>query len=652
MTDTEDSQPVPSRLERRLDRERRARLEAETVAERGTRELYERQQELLLHKAVASAANEALTIEEALQITLDQVCAYTGWPVGDAYLLDKAAGDLAPSGLWHLDHPDRYQAFREITEATRFPPGIGLPGRVLSSAKPAWIMDVNKDDNFPRAKHARDIGVKAGFGFPILVGREVVGVLEFFAPEALGPNERLLDTMADIGTQLGRVIERKRAEDRITYLAYHDALTGLPNRALFQDRLAVTLAQAHRNDGAFAVVSLDLDRFKLINDTSGHMAGDRALKDTADRLVGILREGDTIARLGGDEFMLLLPGVARAEDAAQIGESILGAFRAPHDVDGGQFYTTTSLGISLYPHDGTDAKTLVNNADAAMYRAKEMGRDNYQLYTPSMNVKALERLTLEGDMRHALEQHEFVVYYQPQVTVSGHQIVGVEALVRWQHPERGLMPPNDFIPLAEETGLIVPLGEWVLRTSCQQVEAWQGSEIPGLRLAVNISMRQFQQADFLGMITKVLTQTGLDARSLELEITESIAMRDPEATIGLLRQLRQMGIRISLDDFGTGFSSLKYLKDLPIHTLKIDQSFVHDLESDTANAEIVLNIIRLGHSLNLNVIAEGVETNQQLSYLLERDCDEFQGYFCARPMDANALEVMLRRASTTLRKSA
>ncbi len=645
-------QPSLQAAERRLARERKARLEAETVAERSTRSLYEHQQELLLHKAVATAANEAVTIDDALQIALDQVCAYTGWPVGDVYLLDEPTGELAPSGLWHLDHPERYQTFRQITEATRFLPGIGLPGRVLSSGKPAWIMDVNKDDNFPRAKHAKDIGVKAGFAFPVLAGREVVGVLEFFAPEALEPNERLLETMADIGTLLGRVIERRRAEDKIKYLAYHDALTGLPNRALFQDRISVALAQAHRNNGALAIISLDLDRFKLINDTSGHMAGDRALKATAQRLTNLVREGDTVARFGGDEFMLLLPGVARAEDGAKLAEDILFAFRRPLQFEGGEFSTTASLGVTIYPDDGTEAKALINNADAAMYRAKEMGRNNYQLYTPAMNAKAFERLNLESDLRRALEREEFVVYYQPQVRVSGRRIVGVEALVRWQHPERGLVQPDSFIPLAEETGLIVPLGEWVLRTSCEQVRAWQLAGLPLLRLAVNISMRQFQQPDFFETVTRVLAQTTLGPHSLELEITESVAMRDPETTIALLRRLHEMGIRISLDDFGTGFSSLKYLKDLPIHTLKIDQSFVHDLEADPADAEIVLNIIRLGHSLNLNVVAEGVETDQQLSYLSARDCDEFQGFFCARPMDAQALEEMLRRGTTLDSKAA
>ena len=635
-----------TRLERRLERERKARLAAEAIAEKGMRELYDRQREVLLLQTVTLAANEAASIEDALQVALDEVCAYTEWPVGHAYLLaDDGTGTLFSPGLWHSADPDRFATFRSVSEATRFAPGIGLPGRVLADGKPAWIMDVNKDSNFPRAKQVQGIGVKAGFGFPVLAGSEVVGVLEFFAAEAIEPNERLLQAMAHIGTQLGRVVERKRAEDMIRHLAFHDALTGLPNRALFEDRIAVALAQAHRNHQRLAVMSLDLDRFKLINDTLGHAAGDQVLKSAGERLLRHVREGDSVARMGGDEFMVLLPGAIGAEHGAKIADKIIAAFRLPFQTGVGTFHATASIGMSFYPDDSEDAETLVQNADAAMYRAKELGRNTYQLYTPAMNLKASERLALERDLRRALERDEFVVHYQPQVQVGSGQIVGTEALLRWQHPSRGLVLPGEFIPLAEETGLIVPLGEWVLRRSCRQVKAWQEAGLPPLRLAVNISMRQFQQPNFVDVIAQVLQETGLDPHFLELEITESIAMRDTDSTVQVLRKLRDMGIRISIDDFGTGYSSLKYLKDLPIHTLKIDQSFMRDLTSDPHGATIATNIIAMGHSLNLNVIAEGVETQAQLAFLKHQQCDEFQGYLLARPMPAQALERMLQQGT-------
>jgi diguanylate cyclase (GGDEF)-like protein len=642
-----DGQPeggTHERLSRRFERERKARLEAEAIAERSIRDLYEKQREVELLLSIAAASNESSELGEAIQAALDRVCEHTGWPVGNAYLVaTDGSEELAPGGIWHLEDKERFETFRRITQATRFPPGVGLPGRVWLSGEPAWIMDVNKDNNFPRAQQARDIGVKAGFGFPVLAGKEVVAVLEFFSPEAVPPDERLLKVMANVGTQLGRVIERRRAEETVSYLAYHDALTGLPNRSLFEDRFTVALAQAQRHQQRLAVLSLDLDRFKLVNDTLGHAAGDHLLREVAQRLGGIVRAGDSFARVGGDEFLLLLPRSGPAEEVAKMADRILSAFGGPFVFERREFHATTSIGISMYPHDGEDAQTLIKSADAALYRAKELGRGNYQLYTPAMNVRASERLGLENDLRRALEREEFVIYYQPQIGVETGQIVGVEALVRWQHPARGLVLPEEFIPAAEETGLIVPLGCWVLRTACAQMKAWQNDGVPPFRLAVNLSMRQFHQPDFVRMVAEVLRDTGLDPRYLELEITESIAMRDAAFTAQILRRLRDSGIRVAIDDFGTGYSSLKYLKDLPIDGLKIDRSFISDLQSDTNDATIASNIIAIGHSLGLNVIAEGVETEEQLAFLRERQCDEFQGFIWARPMPARSLGELFGR---------
>ncbi|MFQ5859710.1 MAG: EAL domain-containing protein, partial [Anaerolineae bacterium] len=370
------------------------------------------------------------------------------------------------------------------------------------------------------------------------------------------------------------ITERKRAEGMIRHLAYHDAVTDLPNRALFKDRLALALAQARRNKQMLAVMFLDLDRFKVVNDTAGHAEGDRLLQSVGKQLKDLLRESDTVARVGGDEFTLLLPGITRVEDAVEIAKKILKSLQQPCVMAGHEFHITTSIGITVYPADGEDAETLLRNADIAMYRAKEEGRNNYQLYTPAMNVQIAERLALENDLRHALEREEFVVYYQPQVNINTRQIVGMEALVRWQHPERGLILPMEFIPVAEETGLIVPLGEWVLRTACAQARAWQEAGLPPLRVAVNLSARQFQQRNLAERVGQVLQETGLDPHCLQLEITEGVAIQDVDFTIKMLRRLKAMGVQIAIDDFGTGHSALSYLKRFPIDVVKIDRSFV------------------------------------------------------------------------------
>jgi diguanylate cyclase (GGDEF)-like protein len=444
--------------------------------------------------------------------------------------------------------------------------------------------------------------------------------------------------LSAISVALGLSMENLRQEETILHLAYHDALTDLPNRTLFEDRLTVALAQAHRRNQMLPVMFLDLDRFKQVNDMAGHATGDELLRRVAERLAGLVREGDTVARVGGDEFTLLFPEVAGAEDTMEIAERVLKVFQQPWVLDGHEFHVTTSVGIAMYPNDGEDAESLLRNADTAMYRAKEQGRNNYQLYTPAMNARIAERLAVENSLRHGLVSGEFAVHYQPQVNIDTGQIVGAEALVRWQHPERGLVLPAEFIPVAEETGLIVPLGEWVLRTACAQNRAWQEAGLPPLRVAVNLSARQFQQRDLKSMVAQVLEETGLDPHCLQLEITEGVAMQDAEFTITMLRELRGMGIQIAIDDFGTGHSSLSYLRRLPIDVVKIDRSFVCDLTTDPNDAAIASTIVAMAHNLKLKVIAEGVETEEQLTFLKEQQCDEFQGYLFSKPVPAEKLE--------------
>jgi diguanylate cyclase (GGDEF)-like protein/PAS domain S-box-containing protein len=439
------------------------------------------------------------------------------------------------------------------------------------------------------------------------------------------------------------ITARKRAEEQIAFQAYHDPLTGLPNRALFNDRLSVALLQAHRTRQPLAVMFLDLDHFKRINDTLGHTIGDRLLQRTAERARALIREGDTVARIAGDEFTLLLPGIGRAADAAAIAHKVLSAIAQPFKIEGHELYVTTSVGIALYPGDGEDAETLVRGADSAMYRAKELGRNTYQLCTQEMMTTARERLALENRLRPALQRGEFLLHYQPLADLRTGSLVGVEALLRWRQPDGSLMAAGEFIPVAESSGVISSLGEWVLHTACQQVKVWQEAGYPNLRVAVNLSPRQFQRHDFRQTVARVLENTGLAPQFLELEITESVAIDYGELTVPVLRDLRSMGVGISADDFGTGQSSLSYLKHLPLTAVKIDQSFVRDITVDEDDEALVKAVIGMAHSLRLKVIAEGVETQEQLDFLKAQGCEEMQGYLFSRPLPAAELKGKLRR---------
>ena len=438
---------------------------------------------------------------------------------------------------------------------------------------------------------------------------------------------------------------RQHTEEALRNLAHRDPLTGLPNRLLFNDRLAQAIERARRNQQLLAVMILDLDRFKLINDSLGLASGDQVLRAVAERLVAALRRSDTVARLGGDDFLLLLPGVDGAENSAKVAQKILDTFLPPLQVGDQDLHLGATLGITLYPHDGDDPETLIRNADTALYRAKEHSRGSYQFYTTDMNAMAFERLVLETQLRKALERGELVLHYQPQVRLADGAVVGVEALVRWFHADLGLISPAEFIPLAEETGLILDLGRWVLMTACAQVRSWQQQGFADLRLAVNLSGRQFEQDDLVPSIAQVLEEVAFDPADLELELTESSIMRNPEQAISKLKALDRLGIRLSIDDFGTGYSSLGHLKRFPIRTLKIDQSFIQDITTEPNDAAIAQAIIALAESLQLKVIAEGVETREQLALLRRYRCDEMQGYLFARPLPAAELLELLRSGS-------
>ncbi|WP_083685490.1 EAL domain-containing protein [Massilia putida] len=441
------------------------------------------------------------------------------------------------------------------------------------------------------------------------------------------------------------IVERRQAEARVHHMAYHDALTGLPNRALLSERLDRALLAARRDGLKLALLFIDLDRFKTINDSLGHLTGDHLLKEVAQRLCRVVRASDTVARLGGDEFVVLVPGVRVAEECGIVGDKIIEALAAPVEFEGRSLHISPSIGICLYPDDGADATSLMRKADAAMYYAKAAGRNNYQFYAEPMNAAAARHFELESRLRGALVREEFVLFYQPIVGVQDGRVHGLEVLLRWRHPEQGLVAPDDFIPILEENGLIVPVGEWVIRRACEQAMAWQRAGLPALPLAVNLSARQFMHRGLIQSIRDIVDDTGIDPGLLEFEITETALMQHGGQTLETLGQIYRMGIRLSIDDFGTGYSSLAYLKRFPVRKIKIDRAFVRDLESSSEDQAIVAAIMALAGSLGMAVVAEGVENDAQLALLRRHGCQYAQGYLFARPADADAMSNLLARGS-------
>jgi diguanylate cyclase (GGDEF)-like protein len=439
------------------------------------------------------------------------------------------------------------------------------------------------------------------------------------------------------------VTDRKVIQQRIQHLAYHDNLTGLPNRSLLQDRLAHSIARAERSNRKVAVLFIDLDNFKNINDTLGHDVGDELLRQVSRKLSECVRLEDTIARQGGDEFIVLLDSLEDGRGASIVAQKILNSLRQPFVLSGTEQHVSGSVGIALYPEDGRDAQTLMKNADTAMFHGKGLGKNTYQYFTAQMNIAVKRRMTLESALRRAVMQKDFVLNYQPQINLETGEIIAVEALVRWKTEDSGTVMPGDFIPLAEETGLINEIGEWVLREGCRQAKEWQSMGLTQRRMAINLSARQFSDRGFLDMVTRVLAETGLEPECLELEITESQVMRQTEGMIMLLNKLSEMGVQLAIDDFGTGYSSLSYLKRLPIQKLKIDQSFVRDITVDPNDTAIVVAIINMARSLDLETIAEGVETAGQLALLRSKGCRVGQGFYFSAPVRAEVLYPMLKQ---------
>ena len=776
----------PARLQRRLDRERRARLDAESIAERTTREVFESLQALrqaqveasaagelvLLLQRVTVAANEAETLEVAAQAALEAVCAHTGWPIGHLYLVNSL-GDLDPTGVWCTTNPERTALFREVTERTVLRAGEGLPGRVLEAGAPVWITDVMADANFPRARAGAEIGVHGAFGLPVLVGDEVVGVLEFFAESVQDADAGLLELMRPLGVQLGRVVERSRAaaaltaseertrevietandafiaidvdshitdwnrqaeqtfgwtrqeaigrqlaeliippvhrtahaegianflrtgvgpvlgrrveltalhrdgrefpieltpwavedgtsyrfnafvhdiserktfERQLEHQALHDPLTSLPNRVLLLDRLRHALARGRRDRSSVALLFIDLDRFKAVNDSLGHEAGDRVLIGVADRVTGVLRPGDTVARLGGDEFIVLCEDVQTKEDVTVIADRVLACLNQPFALPGGDAFISCSIGIALATADGRDAEELLGDADMAMYRAKERGKGVYDVFDETMRAQLVQRLSSERALRRAIDADDLHVVYQPIVNLATTQVIGVEALARWDDPQRGSVSPLEFIPLAEDTGLIGVIGQTVLRRACAQLRRCQHTAPDlGFTMAVNLSIRQLEQPGFVDELSAVLDDAGVEPSSLTMEITETVFTQDAEAIIRRLWAVRELGVGLALDDFGTGYSSLDRLRDMPVQKLKIDKSFIDEVDSRPGGTALLAAIIAMAHSLGLSAVAEGVEHEAQLANLGRLGCDEVQGYLLSRPVSGAEIEALLLR---------
>jgi len=461
----------------------------------------------------------------------------------------------------------------------------------------------------------------------------------------------IADSVAPIHDHNGRVVgsvkvfrdmsDARAMAEQIAHLAEHDFLTGLPNRVLLNDRIGQAIALAQRNQNKAELLFMDLDGFKHINDSLGHQTGDKLLQCVANRLLDCVRAPDTVGRQGGDEFIVLLQGVTRPEDASIAAKRLLSSLEETFSMGQINLHITTSIGLSLYPDDGLDAETLIKNADTPMYQAKENGRHGFQFFRPEMNVRAVERQSIEEDLRRAIERKEFTLHYQPKINLETGTITGAEALLRWSHPTRGSVSPAQFIPIAEDSGLILPIGAWVLREACAQSQAWVGQGLPAVSMAVNVSAVEFRNQNFLNNLFATLSETGLDLSSLELEVTESVLMKNAEHVASILQSLREKGVRVAIDDFGTGYSSLSYLRKFPLGALKIDQSFVRQISDSPDEATIVSAIISMGRSLNLRVIAEGVETAEDLAFLQDRGCEEAQGYYLSQPVPADQFAELL-----------
>ena len=724
---------------------------------------------LRLEHTVARSLAEADSASGGLKAVIRAVCETEGWECGRYFRLDEKAGVLRFAEGWSMPG-EAIERFIAGSRGLSYAPGAGLAGLAWQTAQPVWSADIAKDPRVAQVKLARDTGMHGAFLFPVMSEGKVIGVFTFNSRQIRDPDERLLQAIRVIGSQIGQYVQRKQGEDvlreseerfrsltglssdmyweqdeqlrftsmsgtgsarvnvqsfpaigkkrweqnyinmtadqwaehisaleahkpfrdmelcrldesgkkvwisisgepvfdpsgaftgyrgvgkditerkhdeeRIQFLANHDALTSLPNRAMFSEVLNLAIENARRYKRNFAVLFIDLDRFKNINDTLGHEAGDKLLQEMGARLTQTVRASDVVARLGGDEFVVLVQEVSEAKQVAAVARKVLSTLVKPMVIQRQECRVTASIGICMFPSEAQDDQALMKNADIAMYRAKEDGKNNYKFYSEEMNIHSFERLAMETSLRRGLERNEFFLHYQAKLDLHTGQITGVEALVRWQHPEMGMVPPGQFIPLAEETGLIVPIGKWVLVTACAQNVAWQREGLPPLQMAVNLSARQFADEDLVKDIAATLESSGMKPELLELELTEDYVIQNAERAGKVLAEIKKMGVRLAIDDFGVGYSSLTHLKRFPIDTLKVDRSFIRDLPQNAEDKALTEAIIAMGKSLNLTIVAEGVETQEQQTFLRDRACDEMQGFFFSKPIPSGEFAELLRK---------
>jgi diguanylate cyclase (GGDEF)-like protein len=590
-----------------------------------------------INAAIVRIRNQQELFAEACHIAVEHGHFRMAW-VG---LVGLDGGELTPIAWSGVDegYLDKMTSYIRDKGTNSLP----LVVRALQEKAPIVCNDFDSD---PQVAYWRLNALQRGYRsmgiFPLMRNDQPVGLFTLYASEPNFFDRDEIKLLTELTANISYALEYIEKEDKLNYLAYHDVLTGLPGRTLFHDRLVQAVTNAHRHGDKLGVLFIDLDHFKNINDSLGHHAGDMLLKQVAALFTSCMREDDTVARLGGDEFVVILASMASEDEAWMVSQKILKLMTEPFTIEARELFITCSIGIALYPKDGEDAKALLQSADGALYLAKNKGRNNAQFCTAEMNTRALERLTLENELRQAINRREFLLHYQPRVDIVSSEITGMEALVRWQHPVQGLLYPTKFIPVAEESGLIVPLGEWVLRTACEQNKAWQLAGLKPVSIAVNLSARQFKQQDLVELVSRILQETELDSSYLELELTESMVMQNVEAAIITLNQFKAIGVKLSIDDFGIGYSSLNYLKHFPIDFLKIDQSFVRDITTNLDDAIIAKIIISMAHDLGLRVIAEGVEAEEQKSFLCLHRCDEMQGYFFSMPVPAEEFEILLK----------
>jgi diguanylate cyclase (GGDEF)-like protein/PAS domain S-box-containing protein len=557
------------------------------------------------------------------------------WSVGDDGLVRCAAA-------WHADSGPAVRQFVSDSRSLEYRPGEGSLGRAWGTGGVVQIDTRAAPGDFVRDAMAGQAGLAGGLVVP-MVTTGVTTALELFARNPYVDDAETLESLRVIALQIAQYEQRKLAERNLRFMASHDELTGLFNRAALQHELDRAIKRSNRHQKQFAVMFVDLDRFKHINDTLGHGVGDEMIKTCGERLTALLREDDVVARFGGDEFVLLLENLSSANDAAVLAEKVLACCAEPFVIEGRELHVSASVGVSIYPDNGGDVEALLKNADTAMYRAKERGRNTFRFYAAKMNAQSTERLILESALRHAVERGELEMHYQPKMNLQTRRIVGVEALMRWHHPVLGMIPPVQFIPIAEEIGLIVSMGRWALERACADARAWRNYGLPDVLMSVNLSPRQFESQTLVADIRGILEASGLEPALLELEITEGAVMENPEYAANLLRTIRDMGVGLAIDDFGTGYSSLSYLKLFPLSTVKIDRSFINDLSQDADARALIDGIITLAHGLRMKVVAEGVETEAQLDYLRIRGCDEVQGYWLCKPVPADEARNFMAR---------